>query len=471
MFDTSELHINSSLDTFSNPVNPTGNNSVNSLLPDLTGFGSKQLLMLAGEIIIDSWQYQTNQNQALVYAAGSIFNQEFVTNAQVAFGKDFDIGKAEALGADVLGGNYGVLPDVQFLFNSEMNGALGAYAKSTNTIYFNSDFLTQNADDPTAVGKVLVEETGHFLDAYASAIDSPGDEGEILAGLVMGKIFNQTELLTLKAEDDSSVFTINEKSISVELASSQKLKDDFNKDGASDILWRKNDGTAMTYWNMGVSSPVSVNLGATDPNWSVVGTGDFNKDGAADILWRKNDGTAMTYWNMGASSPISVNLGATDPNWSVIGTRKLALSPSGLMTTSTNLTKLINGQLNGTYIDVDGAYGSQCWDLVAYATGINGSSSYWNANNWKAGANVMTNGNIAVGTAIATFLGPNGSYYSSSGNHTAIFAGYGSENGVSGFYVWDQNWNLNGNLAIKKHFVANNKSGTSDADNYYLIRV
>jgi hypothetical protein len=45
------------------------------------------------------------------------------------------------------------------------------------------------------------------------------------------------------------------------------------------------------------------------------------------------------------------------------------------MTTSTNLTKLINGQLNGQYIDVDGAYGAQCWDLVAYATGINSSSS------------------------------------------------------------------------------------------------
>ena len=47
---------------------------------------------------------------------------------------------------------------------------------------------------------------------------------------------------------------------------------------------------------MGGTTPVNVNLGATDPNWSVIGTGDFNKDGASDILWRKNDGTAMTYW-------------------------------------------------------------------------------------------------------------------------------------------------------------------------------
>ena len=84
----------------------------------------------------------------------------------------------------------------------------------------------------------------------------------------------------------------------------------------------------------------------------------------------------------------------------------------------------------------------------------------------------MANGNVAVGTAIATFLGPNGAYDNPyGGQHTAIFAGYGTEYGVSGFYVWDQNWNINGDLSIKKHFIANNKSGTSDADNYYLIRV
>jgi hypothetical protein len=71
-------------------------------------------------------------------------------------------------------------------------------------------------------------------------------------------------------------------------------------------------------------------------------------------------------------------------------------------------------------------------------------------------------------------LGPNASYYSNSGNHTAIFAGYGYENGASGFYVWDQNWDVNGSpdtkKLIKKYFIPNNRFGTSDADNYYLIR-
>ena len=73
---------------------------------------------------------------------------------------------------------------------------------------------------------------------------------------------------------------------------------DFNGDGADDILWRKNDGTEIGYWGMGGDSIQGVALGATDPNWSVRGIGDFNRDGADDILWRKNDGTEISYWNI-----------------------------------------------------------------------------------------------------------------------------------------------------------------------------
>ena len=157
-------------------------------------------------------------------------------------------------------------------------------------------------------------------------------------------------------------------------------------------------------------------------------------------------------------------------NLSVSATPSLV---TGLMTTSNNLTQLINGQLIGQYKDVDGSYGAQCWDLVAYATGINSSSKYWSTTNWKAGANVMSNGNVAVGTAIATFAGPNGKYNGGAYLHTAIFAGYDTVKGVSGFWVWDQNFDalLNGDLSIKKHFIRNNSSNQSDADNYFVINV
>jgi hypothetical protein len=83
----------------------------------------------------------------------------------------------------------------------------------------------------------------------------------------------------------------------------------------------------------------------------------------------------------------------------------------------------------------------------------------------------MGNGSVAVGTAIATFLGLNNAYDNpSGGNHTAIFASYGTENGVSGFYVWDQNWSYEGD-PIHKHFIQNNGSGTLDADSYCIINV
>ncbi|MEH2031964.1 MAG: hypothetical protein V7K67_20305 [Nostoc sp.] len=49
-----------------------------------------KLLPLAGETLINAWQNQTNPTQALVYTAASIFNPNFVTNAQIAFGAAFD---------------------------------------------------------------------------------------------------------------------------------------------------------------------------------------------------------------------------------------------------------------------------------------------------------------------------------------------------------------------------------------------
>ncbi|WP_052754523.1 BPSL0067 family protein [Calothrix sp. 336/3] len=142
-------------------------------------------------------------------------------------------------------------------------------------------------------------------------------------------------------------------------------------------------------------------------------------------------------------------------------------TPPGLMSTAERLTQLRNGQLNGKSFDVDRAFGAQCWDLVAYATGINISSPYWLTTNWKRGANVMADGNIAVGTAIATFLGRNNTYDAPGSRHTGIFAGYGTENGVRGFYIWHQNWD--NKKYVQKSFIRNDRSGTSDADNYHVI--
>ncbi|MGA9377730.1 MAG: BPSL0067 family protein [Phormidium sp.] len=186
--------------------------------------------------------------------------------------------------------------------------------------------------------------------------------------------------------------------------------------------------------------------------WTYGEVGTDMWTGQSDARWFKVKGTNL--WVP------SAYINGNPPNSSPMpGGGTTPLPPS-----NTKLTQLLNGQLTGRYIDVDGYYGAQCWDLVAYVTGQTGLTT-----NWQRGTNVMSSGNIPIGTAIATFLGPNGSYDtpSAANQHTGIFAGYGTQNGVSGFYIWDQNWSSG---PVQKHFIRTGGSGTSNASNYHVIR-
>ena len=79
----------------------------------------------------------------------------------------------------------------------------------------------------------------------------------------------------------------------------QDVRNDFNRDGRSDVLWR-NDNGSFTTWlaqaNGGFASNDANSLFNAIPNvWRIVGTGDFNGDGRDDVVWRRNDG-AFTEW-------------------------------------------------------------------------------------------------------------------------------------------------------------------------------
>ncbi|MGB6294790.1 MAG: pre-peptidase C-terminal domain-containing protein [Rivularia sp. (in: cyanobacteria)] len=222
---------------FNNQILDTSlNQPVSNLLDpsqkDYTEISSDQMMHLAGETLIDAWENQGDAKQALVYAGTSIFNSNFTSNAEIAFGESFHVQKAQALGDDILTGKSGVFPDVEFLSNAEMKGALGAYAESTKTIYINSDFLIDNVDNPGAIGKVLVEEKGHFIDAYANPVDSDGDEGEILAGLVTGENFTTNELESLKLEDDSTTLVVDGQELRVEQSFSNRVLELTNAERA-----------------------------------------------------------------------------------------------------------------------------------------------------------------------------------------------------------------------------------------------
>jgi len=165
-----------------------------------------------------------------------------------------------------------------------------------------------------------------------------------------------------------------------------------------------------------------------------------------------------------------------------------------LAATSTNLSKLQNGCYSGSYLlwsgctnsgssldvaykasvavagvtgtvlsDNYGGYTGECVSLVKAVAKNNATTSQWGR-----GVNVVANGGVAPGAAIATFFGTNGTYY----GHAAIFAGYirDAAGAITGIRVYDQNWSAR---AVTSHNIL--RSGTAgtvnDADSYHVIQV
>jgi hypothetical protein len=102
------------------------------------------------------------------------------------------------------------------------------------------------------------------------------------------------------------------------------IKNDFNKDGKIDILWRNyaNGANIVTYMD-GVEwigkAPLPTEK---DINWTIGGTGDFNGDGKVDILWRNNEsGSNMVWYLDGVTKIGNASLPPlTNTNWKIGGT-------------------------------------------------------------------------------------------------------------------------------------------------------
>ncbi|MEB3884561.1 hypothetical protein LKE08_14090, partial [Lyngbya sp. CCY1209] len=92
------------------------------------------------------------------------------------------------------------------------------FAAATNTIYLSQELVDENSGNVNAIASVLLEEYGHYIDAEMNAIDSPGDEGDIFANLVVGQGLSESELLALWGEDDSAIVVLGGEEVAIEQA-------------------------------------------------------------------------------------------------------------------------------------------------------------------------------------------------------------------------------------------------------------
>ena len=120
-------------------------------------------------------------------------------------------------------GDFSTIPPIELVERRDITGANGAFAAATNKIYLSKDILTGDISNTGAVEDVIIEEIGHSIDVLVNAVDAPGDEGEIFAGVVEGKTFDAAELAKLKAEDDSAKINLSGSDISIEMSQNRQI--------------------------------------------------------------------------------------------------------------------------------------------------------------------------------------------------------------------------------------------------------
>ena len=231
---------------------------------------------------------------------------DFVAKLNVAFGENWDAAAAKALAEEWFHGDFSDIPPVKVVSSAEIDGANGAFAAATDTIYLSKEFLTQNAANPAAVADVLLEEIGHSVDARLNVTDSPGDEGAIFGAVVQGKVLSEDELQGLKSKDDTATVLFNGQTISIE-----KADDYYAQNWGGEIFdWSsgfKSQGFYQFTLNGGnaISSrnAISRNWGDGSPN--VVGSNYFGVN-----FWTKADFEAGKTYNFSVTADDYYRIGA-----------------------------------------------------------------------------------------------------------------------------------------------------------------
>ncbi|MGL6283715.1 MAG: LGFP repeat-containing protein, partial [Microcoleaceae cyanobacterium] len=187
---------------------PVTVNPADSLL--LSGIGGSDTT--GAVTLVDNQSSDALTGEAMNIAKGKLIelaqSPDFIAKMNVPFGENWNTEVANTLKQNWLNGDFSFMPPVEIVAKGEIAGANGAFAQATNTIYLSQKFLRENGTNSQAVADVLLEEIGHSIDSKINVTDSPGDEGEIFAGIVQEKTFKAEDLESLKAESDITILDL-----------------------------------------------------------------------------------------------------------------------------------------------------------------------------------------------------------------------------------------------------------------------
>lgn len=135
------------------------------------------------------------------------------------------------------------------------------------------------------------------------------------------------------------------------------VRNDFNGDGRSDILWRNDNGMMSEWAAQANGSFVSNHANASysvDSSWRIAGTGDFNGDGRDDILWRHTSGSVRE-WLGQADGSFAPNASASyevTTGFRIVGTGDFNGDGRDDVLWRDNSGLLLNwlGQANGSFV-------------------------------------------------------------------------------------------------------------------------
>lgn len=176
------------------------------------------------------------QSSGAAHQVTTQFQQQFGSLAQSpskfhatmskVFGNSYDYAKAEGFRAAAKNGDFSWLPKIKFVDpKSFPDGGKGAYSASQKTVYLNKELL----NNPAMAQKVATEEIGHHLDAQINKRDTPGDEGALFQRVLSGEKLSESQVATLRRENDHGHINVNGQKVAVEFGLFKKIKKGFKK--------------------------------------------------------------------------------------------------------------------------------------------------------------------------------------------------------------------------------------------------